>query len=108
MSVSADVKHHSITAYLYIVLSSYKLCESARVFGAGESFLEIVKSEAVVYALIKDTADVVISLKNKYFLSAVFGCGESGCKTCGASADDYYVIIFLVHYFTSLVSPVRM
>ena len=89
-------------------MSSYKLCKSACVLGAGESFLKIVKSEAVVHALVEYSADIVVALEDEYFIRAVFGGGKSGCKARRASADNYYVVIFFVHHFTSLVSPVRM
>ena len=61
-------------------MSSYELGKSAGVLGAGEGFLEIVKSEAVVYALVKYAADIVVALKDKYFIRAVFSGGKSGRK----------------------------
>ena len=70
--------------------------ESSRIFGAGQTLAEANESETVVHALLENTAELVLALKEQY-VGAVFVRRDSGRKTCGAAAEDYYIIFELSH-----------
>ena len=80
--------------------------KAGRVFGTGQLLFEIVESESVVYALIEDTAQMPISLKQPDIPHTLFISGHGGGNAGRTCADDGKLTFF--HDYISFVRPVRI
>ena len=61
------------------------------IFGTGELLLEAMQAEAVMDALAKNTAGVMLAFKHKQVIYAVLPGGNGSSQTRGAAADDQHV-----------------
>ena len=52
-----------------------------------------MEAEAVMDALVKNTAQFVIPFQYQYFINSVFAGGNRGSKSCRSSPDNNQIII---------------
>ena len=85
-------QHHCVGKYFYIGL--FKLGdESARVFGAGQLLAEEVQAEAVMYALLKYAAQIVIALQNQHLRARLVRLQRRRQTRRAAAYHDYIIVI---------------
>ena len=60
--------------------------------GAGQLFLEVMQTEAIVNALLQDTAEFAVTLDNNDFFSTILPCAVSSRQTGRATANNNYII----------------
>ena len=59
---------------------------------AGQLFLEVMQTKAVMDALLQDTAEFAVTLDNNDFFSTILLCAVSSRKTGRTTANNNYII----------------
>ena len=103
--VRGDIQHHGVQTDVNAGLT-YHVDEAPGILRAGQLFLEIVQTEAVVDALVEDAAQLTVALDDADRATACFPCGIRSGQTCRAAADNHE---FVFHASVPpLVVPIRI
>ena len=77
--------------------------EASGIFGTGQLFLEGVKTEAVMDALIENTAERGVAFQNQNIGNACFFGGNCRRESRRTAADDNDIILFHFRHLTHIL-----